>query len=90
MVKKAIMNFGIIICISVVVLKNYEPQFSYILAELFSMHLKEPYFPDCCKVSVVVPVLKNVWKGLQLNTITQLLFFPWLQKSLKKIQIIGC
>ena len=47
-------------CISVVVLKNYEPERSYILAELFNMCLKESSFPDCWKVSSVVPVFKNV------------------------------
>ena len=36
-------------CIAVVVLKNCEPEFSYILAELFNsiMCLKESCFPDC-------------------------------------------
>ena len=47
-------------CILVVVLKNYEPELSYILAELFNMCLKESCFPDCWKVSSVVPVFKNV------------------------------
>ena len=47
-------------CIQVVVLKNYEPELSYILAELFNMCLKESCFPDCWKVSLVVPVFKNV------------------------------
>ena len=47
-------------CIPVVVLKNCEPELSYILAELFSMCLKESCFPDCLKVSSVVPVFKNV------------------------------
>ena len=47
-------------CILVVVLKNCEPELSYILAELFNMCLKEPCFPDCWKVSSVVPVFKNV------------------------------
>ena len=47
-------------CIPVVVLKNYEPELSYILAELFNMCLKESCFPDCWKVSSVVPVFKNV------------------------------
>ena len=46
--------------ISVVVLKNCELEFSYILAELFSKCLKESSFPDCWKVSLVVLVLKNV------------------------------
>ena len=46
-------------CISVVVLKT-EPRLSYILAELFSKFLKESCFPDCWKVSSLVPVFKNV------------------------------
>ena len=47
-------------CIPVVVLKNCEPELSYILAELFNKCLKESCFPDCWKVSLVVPVSKNV------------------------------
>ena len=47
-------------CISVVVLKNCEPEISYILAELLNMCLKESCFPDCWKVSSMVPVFKNV------------------------------
>ena len=47
-------------CTPVVVLKNCEPELLYILAELFNMSLKESCFPDCWKVSSVVPVFKNV------------------------------
>ena len=47
-------------CIQVVVLKNYEPELSYILAELFNMCLKESCLPNCWKVSLVVPVINNV------------------------------
>ena len=47
-------------CIPVVVLKNCEPELSYILAELFNKCLKESCFPDCWKVSLAVPVFKNV------------------------------
>ena len=47
-------------CIPVVVLKNCEPELSYILAKLFNMCLKESCFPDCWKVSSVVPVFKKV------------------------------
>ena len=43
-----------------VFLKNCEPKLSYILAELFNKCLKESCFPDCWKVSSVVPVFKNV------------------------------
>ena len=46
--------------ILVVVLKNCRPDLSYILPEFFNMCLKESYFPDCWKVSLVVPVFKNV------------------------------
>ena len=37
-------------CIPVAVLKNCEPELSYILAELFHKCLKESCFPDCWKV----------------------------------------
>ena len=47
-------------CIPVMVLKNCEPELSYILAKLFNNCLKESCFPDCWKVSSVVPVFKNV------------------------------
>ena len=65
MVKKVIMNFDLSKasgpdCIPVVVLKNCEPELSYIQAELFNMCLKESCFPDCWKVSSVVSLFKNV------------------------------
>ena len=47
-------------CIPLVVLKNCELELSYILPELFNKCLKESCFTDCWKVSVVVPVFKNV------------------------------
>ena len=64
MVKKVITNLDLSKasgpdCIPVVVLKNCEPELSYILAELFNKCLKESCFPDCWKVSLVVPVFKN-------------------------------
>ena len=66
MAKKVIMNHDLrkssgLDCIPVVVLKNCEPELCYILAELFNKCLKESCFPDCWKVSSVVPVfMKNV------------------------------
>ena len=42
------------------VLKNCEPELSYILAKLFNKCLRESCFSDCWKVSSVVPVFKNV------------------------------
>ena len=64
MVKKVIMNLDLSKasgpdCIPVVVLKNCEPELSYILAELFNKCLKESCFPDCWKVSSVVTVFRN-------------------------------
>ena len=44
------------------VLKNCELELSYILPELVNKCLKESYFPDCWKVSPVVPVFKNIGK----------------------------
>ena len=51
MVKKVIMDLHLSKgsgpdCIPVVVLKNYELELSYILAELFNKCLKESCFPD--------------------------------------------
>ena len=65
MVKKVIMNLDLSKvsdpdCIPEVVLKNCEPEISFILAELFNICLKESCFPDCWKVSSVVSVFKNV------------------------------
>ena len=65
MVKKVIMNLDLSKtfgpdCIPKVVLKNCESGISYMLAELFSKCLKESYFPDCWKVSLVISVFKNV------------------------------
>ena len=47
-------------CIPVVSLKNCEPENSQILAELFNICLNESCFLDCLKVSLVVPIFKNV------------------------------
>ena len=65
MVKKVITNLDLSKasspdCIPVVVLKKCEPELSYILAELFNKCVKESCLPDCWKVSLVVPIFKNV------------------------------
>ena len=65
MVKKVITNLDSskasgLDCIPVVVLKNCEPELSYIIAKRFNKCLKESCFPDFWKVSSVVPVFKNV------------------------------
>ena len=89
MVKKVITNLDLSKvsgpdCIPVVVLKNCEPELSYILAELFNKCLKESCLPDCWKVSSVVPVFKNVGersavKNYHLDSLL------WLVKSLKNL-----
>ena len=65
MVRKIVMNLDLSKasgpdCIPVVVLKNCEPELSYILAEFFNKCLKESCFPYCWKISSVAPVSKNV------------------------------
>ena len=65
MAKKVIINLDLSKasgpdCVPVVVLKNFELELSYTLAELFNKCLKESCFPNCWKVSSVVPVFKNV------------------------------
>ena len=45
--------------IPVVLLKNFEPELSYTLAELFNKFLKDYCFPGCWKISLVVPVFRN-------------------------------
>ena len=88
MVKKVITSFDLskgLDCIPVLVLKNCEPEPSYLLAELFNMCLKESCFSDCWNVSSVVPVFKSVGKGLQLKLTAILVFFLWLVKSLKNL-----
>ena len=67
MVKKVIINLDLPKasgpdCIPVMVLQNCESELSYILAELFNKCLKRSCFPDCWKISSVVPVFKNAGK----------------------------
>ena len=90
MVGKVVMNLDLSTAsgpdyIPVVVLKNYEPEPSYILAELFNKCLKECYFPDCWKVSSVSLYLRMLEKGLLLKTTTLLVFLLWLVKSLRNL-----
>ena len=65
MVKKVISNLSLSKlpgpdCIPVVFLKNYEPEVSYVLAELFNKCLKVSCSPYCLKVSSVVPIFKTI------------------------------
>ena len=65
MVKRVIMNLDSSKasspdCIGVLLWKNYQPELLYILTGLFNICLKESCFPDCRKVSLVVPVFMYV------------------------------
>ena len=67
-VKKVIMNLdssktSASDCISVVVLKNCEPELPNVLGEIFNKCLKESCFPDCWNISSVFPVFKNGGEG---------------------------
>ena len=90
MVKKVITNlnsskvFGPD-CIPVVVLKNCEPELSYILAELFNMCLKESCFPDCWKVSGVVLVFQNVGKSSTAKHHSSVSFLSVVSKVFEKL-----
>ena len=94
MVKKVITNLDSskvsdLNCIPVGVLKNSEPELSYILAELFNMCVKESCFPECLKVSLVVPVFKNLGERPTAKSYHPVSLFLWLVKSLKSLKIMG-
>ena len=91
MVKKVIMNLDLSKasgpdCIPVVVLKNCEPELSYILAELFNKCLKESCFPDCWKVSLVVPVFKNVRERSTAKTYHPVSLLSVVSKVIEKLE----
>ena len=68
-----------------VVLKNCEPELSYILAELFSICLKESCFPNCWKVSSVVPVFKNVGERSTAKKYLPVSFLSVVSKVFEKL-----
>ena len=72
-------------CIPVVVLKNCEPELSYILAELFNMCRKESCFPDCWKVSGVVLVFQNVGKSSTAKHHSSVSFLSVVSKVFEKL-----
>ena len=80
MVKKVIINLDLSKasgpdCIPVVVLKNCEPEHSYIVDELFNKCPKESCFPDSWKVASVFLYFRMLGKCLQLKTTALLVFF---------------
>ena len=90
MVKKVITNLNFskasgCDCIPVVVLKNCEPDLSYILAELFNKCLKESYFPDCWKISSIVLVFKNVGERSTAKNYRPISFLSVVRKVFEKL-----
>ena len=71
-------------CIPVVVLKNCEPELSYILAELFNKCFKESCFPDCWKVSSVVPVF-NVGERSSAKNYLPIILLSVVSKVFEKL-----
>ena len=72
-------------CIPVVVLKNCEPELSYILAKLFKKCRKESCFPECTKVSSVVPVFKNVGERSTAKNYCPVSLFSVVSKVFEKL-----
>ena len=58
-----------------VVLKSGEPELSNVLAELFNICLQESCFPDCWKVSWMVPVFRHAGEKSTTKPTNALLFF---------------
>ena len=90
MVRKVVMNLDLSKasgpdCIPVVVLKNCEPELSYILAELFNKCLKESCFQIAGRFHLWSLYLRMLGKGLLLKTTALSVFFLWLAKSLKSL-----
>ena len=90
MVKKVITNLDLSKasgpdCIPMVVLKNCEPELSYILANLFNECLKESCLPDCWKASSVVPVFKNVGERSTAKNYCPVSLLPVVSKVLQKL-----
>ena len=89
MVKKVKMNLDLSKtsgpdCIPVVVVKNYEPEISIVLAELLSV-LRSLVFQIVGRFHQWSLYLRMLGKGLQLKTNSLLVFFLCLVKSLENL-----
>ena len=68
-----------------VVLKNCEPELSYIPAELFNKSLKEFFFPGCWKVSLVVSIFKSVGERSTANNYCPVRLLSVVSKVFEKL-----
>ena len=69
-----------------VALKNYEPELSYILPKLFNICLKQSCFPDRCKVSLVLPLFKNVGGRSTAKNYCPVSFLSVVSKVFEKLE----
>ena len=69
---------------AVVVLKNCEPELSYILAQLFKIGFNYSCFPDCWKVSLVC-VFKNVGEKSTAKSYCPVSLLSAVSKVFKKL-----
>ena len=67
------------------ILKNREPELSYILAELLNICLKESWFTDCWKVLLVVPVFENVDNRSMAKNYCPFSLFSVVSKVIEKL-----
>ena len=68
-----------------VVLKSCELQLSFILAELFNKCLQKSCFPDCWRISSVVPVFKNVGERSRIKNYRPVSLLSLVSKVLEKL-----
>ena len=73
-------------CFVEVVLKNCEPEFSYILSELFNKFLKESCSPNCWKVlSGVILVFKSVGERSTAKNYRPVSLLSLVRKAFEKV-----
>ena len=75
-------------CIPVVVVKNFEPELSFILTELKEC-LKDSCFPDSWKASLVVPIFKNVGERSTAKSYHPVSLLSVVSKVIENLVIIG-
>ena len=68
-----------------VILKKCKPELSYILAKFFSKCLKESCFLDCCKVSLVVPIFKDVGERSTANNYRRVSLLSQVRKVFEQL-----
>ena len=72
-------------CIPVVVLKDCESEIFYILADLISKCLKKSSFPNCWKVSLMVPQFNNVGQRSNAKNYRPVSLLSVVSKVFKKL-----